>query len=283
MGLNWSGIKSHINILVTPFLLLTSMSVLPTELLHLIIAKVADGDNLSTLAACSLANRWLLAPSQRVLFQAIDLTDLDTFIALLAVSPHLAGYITSLKLRVSTLSCSELPDILAFMSNVHCLTMNGSRNEWHRQISWKLFTALKSFIFPSLTHIHLLRLLGIPFSEFALPHLRHMTLDSSTSVREKSLIPDDVPRHGLHTLLWRNYSFEDVKKDESLLTFLAHSTGKLESLIFRGGAMESVESVGTFISLYKHSLKDFDVGGLLCRSSCILIRKPLSNKAFRLR
>lgn len=86
------------------------MSVLPADLLHPIIAQLADEEDRPTLTACCLAGRWLLAPSQQGLFSVVNLTDttdVDTFMALVVISPHLCGYITSLLLEHSALDVTE--------------------------------------------------------------------------------------------------------------------------------------------------------------------------------
>lgn len=158
---------------------------------------------------------------------------------------------------------------LSSMTNVRCLTVNGNLHEWHRCISRKLFAMLKSSIFPSLTSIYLVELVGIPFTILALPRLRHMTLKYSNSIRGETSIPEDLPRHSLRTIVFFYYQFENHQENTSLVAFLAHSYGQLESLASKG---EPPQMLDVFMSLYKSTLEILNAGSLLC-TSFFTIRK----------
>ncbi|KAK7018788.1 hypothetical protein VNI00_018217 [Paramarasmius palmivorus] len=82
---------------------------LPQEVLDSIMDNIHPRDDIQALKQCVLAARCLVPAAQRILFREVILTECgypgmqnppDRFLSLLGHSPHLAGYVTELELRI---------------------------------------------------------------------------------------------------------------------------------------------------------------------------------------
>ncbi|KAJ7309123.1 hypothetical protein DFH08DRAFT_899608 [Mycena albidolilacea] len=104
------------------------MSVLPPELLDVIICEI---DDTQTLKACSLVASTLRSSSQRILLDSltVDVYNDTTICKLLTESPHVAEYVTRLNFRLRTLlpsSDRSFRQTLAPLQNVRECFLDGS-------------------------------------------------------------------------------------------------------------------------------------------------------------
>ncbi|KAF8192692.1 hypothetical protein K438DRAFT_1829508 [Mycena galopus ATCC 62051] len=155
------------------------MPFLPQELVNAIIAELEVGD-LETLRAYSLVGPRFRVPSQQILLHSItlsgwlkDVSQPENYGAariLLEESPHVATYVTGLKLRLRTplLDADSLQWVLQQLVNVRRCAVDGHRQllYWDRLPS-SLAEALLDFTSRQKLHdLRVARLAGLPGEVF---------------------------------------------------------------------------------------------------------------------
>ncbi|KAJ7134053.1 hypothetical protein C8R43DRAFT_956361 [Mycena crocata] len=147
--------------------------ILPQELLEGIISEVDDFDSLK---ACSLAASRLTERSQRILLRSLTLSGWSNppnYIAawnLLEESPHIAPYITHLKILPRELFADfeSLERVLAKLAHVQHCDLDGR----HRTFRWRnvtprlISTFIDFFARQPLRHLRLTRMEGISHTIF---------------------------------------------------------------------------------------------------------------------
>ncbi|KAJ7288953.1 hypothetical protein C8J57DRAFT_1281660 [Mycena rebaudengoi] len=154
-----------------------TMPEIPQELLDDIVCEL---DDLDSLKACSLAGSILRYPCQRVLLRSLTVMGLQRTLSnpkgyaaaarLLRESPHIAGYVSRLKISLGRpppdSDFNDLYAVLARLRNVQRCSVRDSRTggRWQKNfLPPELVSALVEFFSRQpLLHLEFLRLEGLP-------------------------------------------------------------------------------------------------------------------------
>ncbi|KAJ7435875.1 hypothetical protein FB451DRAFT_1417815 [Mycena latifolia] len=151
---------------------------IPQELVNAIVDLVGDTESLK---ACSLASPSLCSASQRILLRSLTLKgrfDPSNYVAtstLFVESPHIAQYITNLKIelphsRTALAGAHSIPEVLTKLSRVRQCTIEGLTREhcarWY-ELGEELTSALIDFLGRQpLESLCMFCVQGIPLSGF---------------------------------------------------------------------------------------------------------------------
>ncbi|KAJ6561355.1 hypothetical protein B0H10DRAFT_1151257 [Mycena sp. CBHHK59/15] len=185
------------------------MSPIPPELIAAIVDELAD--DRESLKVCSLVATAFCAPSQSFIFRSIwlhrenwrfytpeehvhyqgtsvSLGTIQGCHILLENSPHLAAYIRDLTIDLPDSTSEDLPleHILMASLNIERFVISGLFVSW-TDLSPSLVTALQGVMAqPTLTHLHLLSIHGLPFA----PVVRALSAQKVLSVYSTTLAND---------------------------------------------------------------------------------------------